>query len=192
MLKNLVNRAYTFAQEAHEGQERKWVELPYFIHPKFVARILEDFTKDPVLVASGLLHDVVEDTDITSEMIHKEFGSKVGNLVDELTSIIPKGITKLEYLYDKMMRMSDDALTIKLVDRLHNVQFLEMNGIPLKFITKYVIDTEALISSVYQNRIGHNPDHIHKLFAYRIASHVNWLAERYRIDVDYMDIRMTK
>ena len=76
-----IERAYKVAKEAHEGQFRKSGE-PYIIHPLCVAIILAELELDKESIIAGLLHDVVEDTVMTSEDVEKEFGSEVALLVD--------------------------------------------------------------------------------------------------------------
>ena len=73
----MVEKAWRFAEKAHEGQFRKSGE-PYFIHPCFVASILTDLMIDPPTISAGLLHDTVEDCEgITLETVRKEFGGEV-------------------------------------------------------------------------------------------------------------------
>ncbi len=83
----MVEKAWHFAEKAHEGQVRKSGE-PYFIHPCFVASILTDLMIDPPTIAAGLLHDTVEDCEgITLDTIRTEFGEEVAGLVDGVTKL---------------------------------------------------------------------------------------------------------
>lgn len=77
----MVKKAKEFAEQAHAGQTRKTSGRPYFGHPMRVARILAEAGMAPHVVAAGFLHDVVEDTSITMEEIHQQFGASVSNLV---------------------------------------------------------------------------------------------------------------
>jgi (p)ppGpp synthase/HD superfamily hydrolase len=127
MIKELVIRAYNFSKKAHEGQNRRFVDLDYFTHPKGVARIVEEFSEEPEIIAAALLHDVLEDTKISFSDLESEFGVEVAQLVDEMTNKKEErgNRKKKDYLREKMSKMSDDALLIKFADRLHNIQYLE-------------------------------------------------------------------
>ena len=126
----IIIKAYDFAKAAHEGQLRDSGE-PFFNHPFEVALILADLELDLDTVAAGLLHDVIEDTDVTPEELEQEFGSLIFALVD--------GVTKLEKLPFKnrlereaenlrkmIFAMAKDirVILIKLADRLHNMRTL--------------------------------------------------------------------
>ncbi len=83
--RDLAARAYDYALCKHEGQRRKGTALPYLVHPVSVARILADRRLGPELVAAGLLHDVVEDTDATTAEVEARFGQRVAWLVEAVT-----------------------------------------------------------------------------------------------------------
>jgi GTP diphosphokinase / guanosine-3',5'-bis(diphosphate) 3'-diphosphatase len=157
MLKEVVVKAYSFSELKHKDQVRKYSGIPYFTHPKAVARILEELVKDPEIVAAGLLHDVLEDTDSTLQEIKDNFGDRVASLVDEVTSKKEERGTmkKREYLFMKVRKLSSDALTVKLADRLHNIQFLErdMGGKEEKeFLRYYYKETRYVFGSLAQDR----------------------------------------
>lgn len=126
-MKRIIKKAYEYAREKHEGQRRAYSNLPYFSHPKYVSEIIEQLTKNKILIAAALLHDVVEDTETTIDDIRKEFGNKIADLVDELTNKPEErgNRKKKEYMYWKIRNLSSDAFTIKLADRFHNILFLE-------------------------------------------------------------------
>ena len=126
----LVEKAYNFASEKHNGQVRQSGE-PYFIHPVHVAHIIADFGLDIQSICAALLHDVVEDTDATHEDIVSEFGETVAMLVDGVTKLgkIPTSSQEeqqIENLRKMFFAMANDVrvIVIKLADRLHNVQTL--------------------------------------------------------------------
>ncbi len=126
-----LTRAYEYSAKAHEGQFRKNGD-PYVSHCVEVAKILADLQLDTVTVASGLIHDVVEDTPITIEEIEKEFGREVSQIVDGLTKIghLPLNSTEerqVENYRKLLVSIAKDArvIMIKLADRLHNMRTLD-------------------------------------------------------------------
>ena len=83
---NTLTKAYDFAVKAHENQKRHSGD-PYVIHPVEVANILTEMKLDSATIATGLLHDTIEDTFATYETIKQEFGDEVADLVDGVTKI---------------------------------------------------------------------------------------------------------
>ena len=130
-----VKHAVEVAKKAHAGQLRKTGE-PYIVHPLAVKKILEEWGMDEDTIIAGILHDTVEDTDLTLETIKKEFGDSVAFLVDGVTklSTARNGMrdidTYLPATKDNFLRLmialGDDirVLIIKLADRLHNLRTL--------------------------------------------------------------------
>jgi len=129
---SMVEKAFKIADKCHQNQLRKSGES-YIIHPLAVAIILAELELDKEIIVAGLLHDVVEDTDMTLEEISKEFNDEIALLVDGVTKL-----TQLNYSSDKIelqaenlrkmfLAMSKDirVLLIKLADRLHNMRTLE-------------------------------------------------------------------
>ena len=129
---SMIKMAYHLAQEAHGDQCRKSGE-PYIIHPLWVAIILADLEMDKETIAAGILHDVVEDTQISEEEIRRDFGDDVALLVDGVTKL-----GRLSYSSDKLdvqaenlrkmfLAMAKDirVIIIKLADRLHNLRTLQ-------------------------------------------------------------------
>ncbi len=128
---SLLERAYYFAEEAHSGQMRKSGD-PYFVHPVRVAHTLTDLRLDLASVCAGLLHDVLEDTDATSEDLKKEFGAEIAELVDGVTKLTQINFTSKEDRQAESFRkmvvaMARDirVLLVKLCDRMDNMRTLE-------------------------------------------------------------------
>lgn len=127
----LLARAYQFSDRAHAGQRRKNGD-PFVTHCVEVAKILADLQLDSVTVASGLIHDVIEDTDITLEDVEREFGREIAQIVDGLTKIGHLPMTSLQERqvenYRKLLlSIAKDVrvIMVKLADRLHNMRTLD-------------------------------------------------------------------
>jgi guanosine-3',5'-bis(diphosphate) 3'-pyrophosphohydrolase len=128
----LLVRAYRFSEEAHRGQTRNSGE-PYVIHCIEVAKILADLQLDSTTVASGLIHDVVEDTSIELADVEREFGKEIAAIVDGLTKIakLPNSGSnqdrQVESYRKLLLSIAKDArvIIVKLADRLHNMRTLE-------------------------------------------------------------------
>ncbi len=125
-----IRRAYEIARAAHEGQFRHSGE-PYIIHPVQVAQILYVLGMDSESMTAALLHDVVEDTEMTKDDVKKEFGEDVANLVEGVTKLgkVPlftKEEQQAENVRKMLMAMSQDirVIIIKLADRIHNMRTL--------------------------------------------------------------------
>lgn len=139
---SMVEKAYKVANAAHMNQKRKSGE-PYIIHPLCVAIILAQLELDKETIIAGILHDVVEDTAVTSEELTAQFGEEVALLVDGVTKL-----TQLNYEHDKIeiqaenlrkmfLAMAKDirVILIKLADRLHNMRTMQYQS-PEKQIEK--------------------------------------------------------
>ena len=127
----LIMKAYNLANEKHKDQKRSSGE-PYIIHPLNVAYILADIGLDESTISAALLHDVVEDTDVTDEQLRKEFGDEVADMVAGVTKLSNIQFASVEEQqvedYRKMfLAMGKDirVILIKLADRLHNMRTLK-------------------------------------------------------------------
>jgi len=141
----IIEKAYTFSERAHAGQIRRSGE-PYISHPLSVAGILADLHLDLDSIATGLLHDTVEDTHATLEDIRREFGDAIAQLVDGVTKI---GQMKFKNSNEKqgenirkmIVAMGRDVrvLLVKLCDRLHNMR--TMNFMPFEKQERIALET---------------------------------------------------
>jgi GTP pyrophosphokinase len=127
----IIEKAYVFSGMVHQGQTRLSGE-PYMSHPLEVAHILTELRMDPSVVATGLLHDTVEDTHTTIEKVEEVFGAEIAGLVDGLTNISRIVFEKTkdreaENFRKMLLAMAKDirVIIIKLADRLHNMRTLD-------------------------------------------------------------------
>lgn len=168
----LIIDAYELAKEKHEGQFRKSND-PYIQHPIEVAYMLADLHTSPVTIASGLLHDVLEDTDLTKEELAEKFGEDVANIVDGVTKIGQlKYMTKEKALartHQKiLLAMAKDirVVLVKLIDRVHNMRTLEFQSEEKqKKIAQETLDLYAPLA--------------HRLGMYRVKAELEDLSFKY-------------
>ena len=144
---NLVDRALKFATIAHADQKRKYTGQPYIVHPIEVMEIVKTVDHDDAMLAAALLHDVVEDTDITLDVISDAFGEDVANLVDDLTDVSKPedGNRKTRKALDRAhsANASARAQTIKLADLISNsADILENDP---NFAKVYLAEKELLL-----------------------------------------------
>jgi GTP diphosphokinase / guanosine-3',5'-bis(diphosphate) 3'-diphosphatase len=152
-----IQRAFAFAERAHEGQTRKSGE-PFVEHPLAVATILAELHLDTTTLTAALLHDTVEDTDVGLVQLEGEFGDEVARIVDGLTKLEKiefrsREQEQAENVRKMMVAMAGDirVLLIKLADRLHNMRTLA----PLRPEKRREIATETLeIYAPLANRLG--------------------------------------
>ncbi|MBN3490493.1 bifunctional (p)ppGpp synthetase/guanosine-3',5'-bis(diphosphate) 3'-pyrophosphohydrolase [Acholeplasma equirhinis] len=126
---NLITKAYQLAKEKHLGQMRKSGE-PYITHPVAVTRILAELEAGPNTLVAALLHDTVEDTDLTLVDIEKIFGKDISQLVDAVTKLnklIFQDIVQADNQQKMLLAMAKDirVVLIKLADRMHNMRTLD-------------------------------------------------------------------
>jgi GTP pyrophosphokinase len=151
---DVVERAYVYSARVHAGQVRLSGE-PYLMHPLEVANILADMRLDPVSVASGLLHDVLEDTRAQSEELQEMFGAEVLRIVSGVTklSLLPTSSSQerqAENIRKMFLAMADDirVILIKLADRLHNMRTLRFHAAEKrKTIAQETLDIYAPIAA---------------------------------------------
>ncbi len=128
---DIIRRAWAFCIEQHEGQKRASGE-PYIIHPLEVCQILADLKMDSTAIAAGLLHDAVEDTDVTTPEIARRFNEQVAHIVEGVTKLdkikfANREDHQAENIRKMLLAMVTDVrvVIIKLADRLHNMRTLE-------------------------------------------------------------------
>jgi (p)ppGpp synthase/HD superfamily hydrolase len=152
-------KAWNFAKEAHKGQIRKFVNKPYFgAHVVKVNGIVKQYTTEEDILCAALLHDVIEDCfedpEVGYHILEQEFGKRVADIVLELTSskedIDDNYNSKADYLIVKMIHMTDDALIIKLADRLQNIS--DAFTASERFRTKYFQETVQIMDELEGHR----------------------------------------
>src|SRR5213592_2651420 len=155
--REFLRRAYVFSALEHKGQVRHSGE-PYLVHPLEVASILAEMRLDPVAIASGLLHDVVEDTLTTIEKIQEHFGPEVAHVVEGVTKISAISFSsseerQAENFRKMLLAMVDDirVILVKLADRLHNMRTL--NHLPEERRVKIAQETRDIYAPI-ANRLG--------------------------------------
>jgi GTP diphosphokinase / guanosine-3',5'-bis(diphosphate) 3'-diphosphatase len=128
---DIIRKAWAFCLQQHEGQKRASGE-PYIIHPLEVGQVLAELKMDSTAIAAGLLHDAVEDTDVTSAEIAKRFGDQVAHIVEGVTKLekikfANREDHQAENIRKMLLAMVTDirVVIIKLADRLHNMRTLE-------------------------------------------------------------------
>ena len=178
---NFIKRAFFLAKEAHQGVRRRSGE-PYFLHPIAVAQIVVDEIGLGVKsVVASLLHDVVEDTDYTTEDMEHIFGHKIATMVDGLTKM--SGVfnadtsRQAEYFRKVLLTLSDDVrvILIKIADRLHNMRTL--GSMPQNKQIKITGETIYLFAPL-----------AYRLGLYAIKSELENLCMKYRFPKEYEEI----
>jgi guanosine-3',5'-bis(diphosphate) 3'-pyrophosphohydrolase len=147
---DLINKAIYWAKKYHGNQKRKSGE-PYYTHPLEVAYMISDHKLKTDVIVASILHDIIEDTEVTVEMIEGTFGQRIAEMVDMLTRDRPDG-TKLtieEVINNAYKKADKEVLLIKLIDRLHNIQTI--GSLSAKKIEKTITETLAnfIASSMY-------------------------------------------
>ena len=156
---DLLLESFQFAREHHSGQYRKSGE-EYITHPLSVAIILAEMHMDPESISASILHDVIEDTEITKLQLAEKFGESIAELVDGVTKLTQihfedKAVAQAENFRKMVLAMADDirVIQIKLADRLHNMRTLGAMPRNKKVrISKETLDIYAPVAS----RLGMN------------------------------------
>ncbi len=178
----LIRKSYEFAKKAHTGQKRTSGE-DFFIHPVKVTEILTDMQADSATICAALLHDVVEDTDITEEKLKKEFGDEITSLVAGVTKIMSmhfdsKEDHRAENIRKVILATSKDVrvILIRLADRLHNMRTLKyLTPKQQQIIAQETLDIFAPIA--------------YKLGMYKIKAELEDLSLRYLNPEVYQNLK---
>lgn len=178
---DLIKQAYEFAEKHHRGQIRKSQD-PYIQHPLEVAYMLAELHTSPATICAGLLHDLVEDTDVTKEQLAELFGQDVANMVDGVTKI-----SQLKYMTQEkalakshqkiLLAMAKDirVVLIKLVDRVHNMRTLEFQTLEKqKLIAQETLDLYAPLA--------------HRMGMYRIKAELEDLSLKFLSPEKYYEV----
>jgi len=126
----LINKAIYWAKKYHGDQKRKSGE-PYYSHPLEVAYMISEHKLKTDVIVASILHDIIEDTEVTVGMIFDNFSWRIAQMVDMLTRDRPDG-TKLtieEVITNAYQKEDKEVLLIKLIDRLHNMQTIQYKSI---------------------------------------------------------------
>ena len=155
-MSELLHKAVDFATVMHNGQDRKYIGLPYITHPLAVMEIVRGVTDDENMLAAAVLHDVVEDTPCSIDQIAIEFGADVAGLVYELTDVSKPedGNREVRKAIDRkrLGKVSDRAKTIKLADLIHNSGSIVEHG--SGFADVYMREKSLLLSVLSGGDLG--------------------------------------
>jgi myo-inositol-1(or 4)-monophosphatase len=128
---SILDRAIVFAVNAHQGTERRGKGFPYIVHPMEAVEIVATMTTDQELLAAAVLHDTVEDTDVTLDDIRREFGERVAKLVEEESDVFIDGVSEADSWHerkqaaiDRLAQASREAKMVALGDKLSNARII--------------------------------------------------------------------
>ncbi len=140
---DLINKAICWSKKYHDGQMRKSGE-PFFTHPLEVAYMIADYNLKTDVIVASILHDIVEDTEVTADMLLDGFGRRIEEMVDRLTRDRPDGSksTVEEVLNNAYQKNDKEVLLIKLFDRLHNMQ-----TIGVKILDKQIQESKETLKN---------------------------------------------
>ena len=126
---DLLDRAIIFAVKAHHNTERRGKGFPYIVHPMEAVEIVATITSDQELLAAAVLHDTIEDTNVTVEELRAEFGDRIANLVHAESDQFTEGVSEEDSWHDRKQAAIDrlasaphDAKIVALGDKLSNMR----------------------------------------------------------------------
>jgi len=180
---DLINKAIYWAKMYHDGQFRKSGE-PFYTHPLEVAYLVSEYKLTTNVIVTAILHDVVEDSDATVEMIIDAFSWRIAEMVDRLTRDRSDGskLSVEEILNNAYEKDDKDVLLVKVVDRLHNMQTIgsmgdkKQNEIAIETLESVIyhsnnIDLEKLLNILSSNIIfPENVNYLKRLYSKRFFS----------------------
>ena len=153
---NLINKAIYWAKKYHGNQKRKSGE-PYYTHPLEVAYMISDHKLKTDVIVASILHDIIEDTEVTVEMIEGTFGQRIAEMVDRLTRdrLNRSKLSVQEIINNAYYKKDNEVLLIKLFDRLHNMQTIgSMSTEKTKKITDETLKKFITLSIFLGERIS--------------------------------------
>ena len=165
---DMINKAIYWAKKYHDKQFRKSGEA-FYTHPLEVAYMVSDYSLNTNIIVASILHDIVEDTEVTVEMISNDFGYRIGKMVDRLTRDRPDGnkLSVQEILNNAYKHQDQEVVLIKLIDRVHNIYTIESKS--AKKIEEIVMETlkNFIISSMYLGLLDTERDLLQKCMFYK-------------------------
>ena len=202
---DLINKAIYWAKKYHGEQKRKSGEA-YYTHPLEVAYMISDYKLKTDVIVASILHDIIEDTEVTAGMILDNFGWRITEMVDMLTRDRPDGskLSVEEIINNAYEKRDKEVLLIKLIDRLHNIQTLWVKS-PEKFqkICKETIEefiilvlylenldlTRELITLCYNNmNILSTPQHMYLTPLLNYPSILSQVSQNNSIQTKILDL----
>ena len=151
---DLINKAIYWAKKYHGEQKRKSGE-PYYSHPLEVAYMISEHNLKTDVIVASILHDIIEDTEVTAGMIFDNFGQRIAQMVDRLTRDRPDGSKlSIEEILNNIYKVEDEeVLLIKLFDRFHNL--LTINSLPqhkIKTMYDETLVNFLVIAVLFENK----------------------------------------
>ena len=151
---DLINKAIYWARKYHGNQKRKSGE-PYYSHPLEVAYMISEHKLKTDVIVASILHDIIEDTEVTAGMIFDNFGQRIAQMVDRLTRDRPDGSKlSVEEILNNIYKVEDEeVLLIKLFDRFHNL--LTINSLPqhkIKTMYDETLVNFLVIAVLFENK----------------------------------------